>query len=284
MSERFENKAEKAGSERTASERAGRNASFKIDTAGIDTTCTASARRAGEKRAAFVIMKRELTAYFTGPIAYIVTGLFLVFSGFFFFSVFFLADRAELRQFFTLLPVLFAFFIPALTMRVFSEETRSGSLETLLTLPVSAADVVAGKYLASLIASASMLVPTLLYAATAAVFGDPDPGPLAGGYIGAIFLAAAFCAVGVYASSITKNQIIAFFTAFAVCIVLTMIDNFLVFLPGAFVSAANFLSASAHFESVARGIIDSRDIVYFLSLTAVFIGLTVCSVERRRRA
>lgn len=231
-----------------------------------------------------VIMKRELSAFFASPVAYIVTGLFLAFSGFLFFSTFFLANRAELRNFFSLLPILFAFFVPAITMRLFAEEARSGSLETLMTLPVSGLDAVLGKFLAAFLFTACMLVPTLVYAITAFLLGRPDAGALFCGYLGALFLAAAFCAIGTFASSATKNQIVAFFVAFAISILLAMIDRFLVILPASVVSQLEFVSASVHFESIARGILDTRDLIYFLSLSVFFLGLTARTVDARRAA
>ncbi|HNY16666.1 MAG TPA: ABC transporter permease subunit [Treponemataceae bacterium] len=230
------------------------------------------------------IMRRELAAWFSSPVAYITAGIFLVFSGFLFFSTFFLVNRAELRNFFGILPVMFAFFVPAITMRLFAEEARSGSLETLMTLPVSGLDVTVGKFLAAFISGASVLVPTLAYAVTAAFLGEPEWGPIAGGYLGALFLIASFTAIGLFASSLTKNQIVAFFVAFAVSILLAMIDRFLVILPAAIVAPLEYLSAGYHFESVSRGIIDTRDIVYFLSLTSLFLALTVRAVEGRRAA
>lgn len=222
-----------------------------------------------------VIMKRELAAHFTSPIAYIVTAIFLIFSGFIFFSSFFLAQRAELRQFFSLLPTMLSFFVPALTMRLFSEEKRSGSLETLMTLPVTDFDVVMGKFLAAFISSVAMLVPTLFYVLTAYLFGTPDVGPIVGGYLGAIFLCAAFSAIGVFASCVTKNQIVAFFVAFTICILLTVLSGFLIVLPAPLVNFVSFFSANTHFNSISRGIIDSRDLIYFVSLTALFVSLTV---------
>lgn len=231
-----------------------------------------------------VLARRELGAFYSGPIAYIVAVLFLAFSGFLFFSTFFLINRAELRNFFSLLPILFSFFVPALTMRLFSEETRSGSIETLMTLPVSAFDVVAGKFAAAFVSTAGMLLPTFVYVGTVVYMGSPDPGPLVGGYLGALFLAAAFSSIGLFASSLTKNQIIAFFIAFTLCIFLTMIDRFLILLPSIVVGPLEFLSASQHFESIARGIIDSRDLVYFLSITALFFGLTVATLDAGRKA
>jgi ABC-2 type transport system permease protein len=231
-----------------------------------------------------VIMRRELASFFASPIAYIVTALFLAFSGFLFFSTFFLANRAELRNFFNLLPILFAFFIPALTMRLFSEETRSGSIETLLTLPASAFDAALGKFLASFAFTASMLAPTLVYLVTASALGNPDPGPVIGGYLGSLFLASAYCAIGVFASAVTKNQIVAFFVAFTICILLSMFDNFLVLLPASVVGVLELVSANYHFTSIARGIIDTRDLLYFLSVTAIFFGLAVEAMNARRAA
>ncbi|MDY6397035.1 MAG: ABC-2 transporter permease [Treponema sp.] len=226
-----------------------------------------------------VIFKREIKAYFTSPIAYIVTGLFLLASGFLFFNTFFLNNRAELRQFFGLLPIVLSFFIPALTMRLLAEEKRSGSYETLLTLPVTEVEIVLGKYFAAFVAGATMLLPTLFYAITCFIFGKPDAGPMIGGYLGALFLIASFSAIGLFASSLTKNQIIAFFIAFAICIVITLISSFLIFMPASVVTFFNFFSAESHFESISRGIIDLRDLVYFISLTALFFVLTVESLK-----
>lgn len=239
-------------------------------------------RKNKKSKPALVIARREIAAYFSSPIVYIVTGLFLIFSGFLFFSTFFLVNRAEMRAFFSQLPLLFSFFIPALTMRLFSEETRSGSFETLLTLPVSPAEITLGKFLAAWISSCALLVPTVVYAVTVSFFGEVDWGPVIGGYVGAMLLAASFSAIGVFSSSLTKNQIIAFFVAFAICIFLSMIRQLSVLLPSAFASVAAFVSSESHFSSVARGIIDSRDVVYFFSVTALFFVLTVRSVGRGR--
>ena len=114
-------------------------------------------------------------------------------------------------------------------------------------------------------------------------FGSPDAGPLVGGYIGSIFLCAAFSAIGLFASSVTKNQIIAFFVAFAISIALTMMDTFLIFLPGSAVSFLAYFSANAHFSSISRGIIDTRDLLYFVSVTLIFFALTVRIEQNERR-
>lgn len=232
-----------------------------------------------------VIMKRELSAYYTSPVAYIVGALFLLFSGYLFFTTFFFAKRAELRGFFELLPILFSFFIPALTMRVFSEERKSGTIETLVTLPVRTCDIVVGKYVASLITSVSVLVPTLFYLVTCLVFAATgiDAGPVFGGYFGAVLLAAAFSAIGIFCSAITKNQIVAFMLSLAVCLFLTFVSMFAVFLPGAAIPFASFISSTGHFQSIARGIIDSRDVLYFVSVASVFVVLTVNVLNNERK-
>ncbi len=232
-----------------------------------------------------VIMKRELAAYFTSPVAYIVGIIFILLSGIFYFNTFFLAGRAELRGFFELLPIFFSFLIPALTMRVFSEEKRSGTMETLVTLPVKTIDIVMGKYLAVLASTLVMLAPTLFYVVTCVIFASSgiDAGPVCGGYFGAILLAAAFSAIGLFCSSITKNQIVAFLVALSVCLFLTFVLMFGIFLPGFMMPVVSFISAQGHFRSIARGIIDSRDVLYFVSVSAVFIVLTVNVLDNERK-
>ncbi len=231
---------------------------------------------------AIIVMKRELKAYFTSPVAYFVTVLFLLVSGIFFYfgfmplyGGFFLMDRAELRAFFSALPHILSCIIPAVTMRLFAEEKRSGSIETLMTLPVTETDIVTGKYLASFIGSLIMLAPTLLFIIPAEIYGSPDYGPIVGGFIGAIFLCASFTAIGIFTSAITKNQIVAFLAGIAICVAITMIDFLLIFLPSGLSAVLGFLSAKSHFTSISRGIIDTRDFIYFISLTALFFTATV---------
>ncbi len=236
-----------------------------------------------KKSAWKVIFKRELKAYFTSPIPYIVMALFLLAAGFIFFSTFFAYNRAELRYFFEWLPLLFSIFIPALTMRIFSEEKKSGSFETLVTLPLSTGDIVLGKYLAAFVSSIYLLVPTLFYVVACCIFGSPDYGPVIGGYLGAILLLASFTAIGTFASSVTKNQIVAFFISAAICLLLTILDYFSQLIPGSIYSVISFISARSHFMSVSRGILDSRDLIYFLSVTALFIALTVNVLKNEKR-
>jgi ABC-2 type transport system permease protein len=227
------------------------------------------------------IFRKEFNAYFASPIAYIVISIFLIISGWFFFSTFFLYGQAELRGFFGLLPFTCAFIVPAVTMRLFSEEFNTGSFELLLTLPVSRRDIVLGKFLAATTFSAVMLLPTLSYAASVALLGDLDWGPVLGGYAGALLLCASFSAVGVFASSLTRNQISSFIVAMAVCVVLTLLDKLLIFVPEPLVGVFQFLGAGAHFQSIARGVLDTRDVLYFLSVCFVALSATQIAIQER---
>jgi ABC-2 type transport system permease protein len=217
------------------------------------------------------IVKKELKDYFISPIAYIVISVFLLVSGWFFFTTFFLYNQADMRNFFNLLPIGFSFVIPAVTMRLFSEEVHVGSLEVLVTLPVTFRDIVLGKYLASVIFIAAVLAPTLFYPVFISFMGSLDWGPVLGGYAGALLLGGAFCAVGLFASSVTKNQIVAFIVGAVICFSLTIIDKMIFFIPGALVGAVGYLGADFHFQNIAKGVIDSRDLLYFASI--IFIGL-----------
>ena len=217
------------------------------------------------------IFKRELKVYFVSPIAYIVISFFLLVTGWFFFTTFFLHNQASLRNFFALLPITFSFVVPAITMRLFSEELNVGSYEILLTLPVTFLDVVLGKFLAALAFLAIMMIPTLSYPITVSFLGQLDWGPVVGGYVGAILLGGSFSAIGLFASSLTRNQIIAFIVGMAICFSLTLVDKMLFFLPQSLLGLLENLGADFHFENISKGIIDSRDIVYFLSVS--FIAL-----------
>lgn len=213
------------------------------------------------------IFKKEFSVYFISPIAYIVISIFLLMTGWFFFTTFFLYNQANLRNFFDLLPIIFSFVVPAITMRLFSEELNVGSHEILLTMPVTFRDVVLGKFMAAVVFIAAMLLPTLAYPITVSFLGQLDWGPVAGGYIGAILLGAAFSAIGLFASSLTRNQIIAFIIGMTICFSLTLIDKMLFFLPQSMLGVLVYLGADFHFENISKGIIDSRDILYFLSVS-----------------
>jgi ABC-2 type transport system permease protein len=219
------------------------------------------------------IFNKEFRSFFVSPVAYIVIAIFLVFTGIFFFVLFnfFLNNQATLRNFFSMLPWILAIFVPMLTMRLFSEEFNVGSYEVLTTLPVSLVDIVVGKFLAVWAFVGIMLLPTLVYAIIIMFIGGLDIGPLFGGYFGAMLLAAAYAGIGLFASSLTRNQIIALIAGFAACIALFLLDKGLVFLPPMVVNIVQTLGSDYHFQTIAKGILDLRDILYFL--TIAFLGL-----------
>ena len=217
------------------------------------------------------IFKKEFRTYFVSPIAYIVISIFLLVTGWFFFTTFFLYNQTNLRNFFSLLPIIFSFVVPAVTMRLFSEELNVGSYEILLTMPVTFLDVVVGKFLSAVAFIAVMIAPTLSYPITVSFLGELDWGPVAGGYLGAVLLGASFSAIGLFASSLTRNQIIAFIIGMAICFSLVLVDKMLFFLPQTLLGILSYLGADTHFQNISKGIIDSRDVLYFLSVC--FVGL-----------
>ena len=227
------------------------------------------------------IFKKEFYAYFLSPIAYIVISIFLMVTGWFFFSTFFIYDLTSMRNYFSMMPIIFSFVAPAVTMRLFSEELNVGSYELLLTMPVSIRQVVLGKFLAGTIFMIVMLLPTISYPVTISFLGELDWGRVMGGYIGAFFLAGSYCAVGLFASSLTRNQIIAFIIGLAICFGLTMLSKILFFMPETLLGFLGYLGVDMHFANISKGIIDTRDLLYFVSV--IFIGLyaTHLSIEER---
>ena len=228
------------------------------------------------------ICRREFKAYFNSPVAYFVITIFLVLVGIMFFIPFFAQDRVSMRDFFSLAPFLFVFFAPAITMRLVAEERRTGTLELLITLPVRDVDVILGKYLAALALLLVALVLTLPYAITIAQFGDLDWGPVWGGYLGLLMMGGAFLALGLMASSWTENQIVAFVIGLFLSMLFLMVDRFVIFLPAALAPYVEYLSFSNHFRNTARGVVDSRDVVFFCSFILLALFLAFRSLESRR--
>lgn len=229
------------------------------------------------------IFKKEFKSYFFSPIAYIVISVFLIIIGWLFFSTFFLDRQANMTRFFSLLPIAFAFVVPAVTMRLFSEEINIGSYEILLTMPVTFRDIIVGKFLAAVGFIGVMLIPTLFYALSITFLGKLDWGPVIGGYLGAILLGATFSSIGLLASSITRNQVVAFIIGMAVCLSLTLlIDFMLFFLPNFLVGIFQYLSANYHFKNIAKGVIDLRDIMYFVSVSFVVLYGTNLIMQRKK--
>jgi ABC-2 type transport system permease protein len=241
----------------------------------------------------YTLLKKEISVFLSSLIGYIVIAVFLLINGLFIwiFPMEFNVLRfgyASLDGLFVIAPFVFLFLIPAITMRLFADERRSGTMELLLTKPVSDLQIILSKYLAGLILVVGAILPTLIY--VVAVWhlgletGNLDKGGIAGSYLGLFFLASAFVATGLFASSLTDNQIVAFIIAVFLCgfgyIGFESIHN--LELMGRFDLLVKALGINAHYVSMSRGVIDTRDVVYFLSYVALFILLTMISLQRRK--
>lgn len=231
-------------------------------------------------RSTLVIARRELRSYFDSPIAYIVVVAFLLVAGWMFFSALFLMGRADLRSFFAPSPfspsMLLVILAPAMTMRLVAEERKSGTIELLTTMPVRDYEVVLGKYLAVLGVLATALLLTLAYAMSVGSLGDLDWGPVISGYFGLLLFAGALLAMGVLFSTLTSNQIIAFIVAFIVGAALYFIFWLQFFVPQGLAPIFEYISLSSHLDNMARGVIDSRDVLYYISV----IGGSLFLAER----
>jgi ABC-2 type transport system permease protein len=228
------------------------------------------------------IFRRELRSYFNSPVAYVVIVVFLAIVGWFFASNLFLMNLASLRVMFDVVPLVFLFFVPAITMRLLAEERKSGTLELLTTKPVRDVEIVIGKFLAAWALLLGAMVPTLLYFATLLSLGSPDMGPILTGYAGLMLMGGVYIAIGVLASSLTENQIVAFILSFLIVLALFLLDKVLMYVPEGFASTMEFLSMDYHFSNIARGVIDSRDLIYFGSLLGFSLYLATLSLERRK--
>ncbi len=231
---------------------------------------------------ALVISKREIRAYFNSPVAYIVVTVFTILTGYLFFTQLFLEKQADMRPFFGVMPLLFMFVIPAITMRLVAEEKGSGTLELLITMPVRDWEVVVGKFLAALALLCTALALTLAFAITVKSLGPLDRGPAIGGYLGLVLMGGAYIAIGVMASSLTRNQIIAFIVAFAISFALFLFGKLVQFVPESLQPIVSFLSIDGHFDNISRGVIDTRDVLYYLSVITVCLLVATTSLESRK--
>ena len=229
----------------------------------------------------FIFLK-ELRSFFNSAVAYIVMVVFLIIMGYFFVSNLFLMNMASLRTVFELTPFLLLFFAPAMTMRLISEEKKSGTLELLMTKPVREFEIILGKFLASWVLFILTLVPTLTYYVTISILGSLDIGPVIGGYLGLMFVSAVFMAVSVFGSALTENQVVAFIVSFLIVFILFVLDKSVVYAPGYLATTLEYLSIDYHFSNIARGIIDSRDILYYFSMTGFALFLGTVTLQKRR--
>jgi ABC-2 type transport system permease protein len=233
-------------------------------------------------RTALVIARREILAYFISPIAYLVSAMFLLISGFLFSLILIQSQQASMDGLFLNVTVVLIFIAPLLTMRLLADEQKSGTLEILLTAPVRDWEVVVGKYLAAMALFGIMLLCTLYYPIILwRIGGNPDWGPVLTGYLGIILLSSAMFAIGTFTSSVTENQIVAAVLGFGILLLLWLIDA-----AGNLATEATdvlrYISLPSHYNDFARGAITIEDVVYYLSVTFVALFLATRSLESRR--
>lgn len=238
--------------------------------------------------AVWSLFRREMAAYFTTPLAYIFITVFLGMAGAltFYMGGFFERDQADLNAFFTFHPWLYLVLIPAVAMRLWSEDLRSGAIELLLTLPITTGQAVVAKFLAAWAFTGLALALTFPMWLTVAYLGRPDHGVIAAGYLGSFLMAGAYLSIGAFVSALTRNQVIAFVVTAAICFLLTVAGSPLVlnvFSAWAGDGATEFiasLSFLTHFQDVMKGVVDLRDMVFFIALTALFLFANWAAIER----
>ncbi len=240
----------------------------------------------------YAVFKRELFSFLSSMVAYITIGIFLLVSGLllWFFPDTSILDYgyAEMGGFFSLVPYLFMFLIPAITMRSFAEERREGTYELLITRPITLWQIIFAKFFASLVLVFFALIPTLVYYYSISKLGFPqgniDSGAVIGSYIGLFFLGATFTAIGIFASSLTKNQVIAFVICAALCAFAFLGFDYTSQVPafGAIQGDISSFGINQHYTSISRGVLDTRDLLYFISFTMIFLLFTKLTVGGKR--
>jgi ABC-2 type transport system permease protein len=242
-------------------------------------------------RSFWAVFKRELKSYFTTPVAYVFLVVFLFFAGYLTFKQgFFEARQADMRTFFMNLPLLFVFMVPATAMRLWAEERRVGSIELLLTLPITVIQAVLGKFIAAWFFLAIALALTFPMVITVCYLGDPDVGLIITGYVGSLLMAGGFLAVGCFFSAVSKNQVISFVLAVVACAILvfagmpTTMNYLSMFLPSGLVSAIETMSFQSHFESIQRGVLEFKDLSYFVLLIVAWIAACSVILDERKAA
>ncbi len=230
----------------------------------------------------WTIAKRELGAYFKSPVGYIVLAAFLALSGFLFFNNFFAVGSTTMESFFGNMPFLLLFFCPAIAMRLLAEERGQGTIEMLLTMPVRDSEVVLGKFLAAVGVLGVGLLLSLPFAFTVGSLGSLDNGPVIGGYVGTFLLGGTYLAVGLFASAMTKNQIVAFIVGVAICLGLFLLGMFYQAAGDTLGPILQYASPGYQFQKISRGVIELRNAVYYLSFIAVLLILSTRVLESRK--
>ena len=229
------------------------------------------------------IYKKELRSFFNTPMAYIFLVVFALVNGYFFTNTFFLYNQSDMRSLFGIVPLVYLFFIPAVSMGLISREKSLGTIEIITTLPVRERDIVIGKFMAGLSLILIALLTTLIHYITLINVGTTiDHGAVFTGYLGLALLGGVYTAVGIFSSSLTENQVIAFIVGIAIVITFFLMDKLLVFVPSGLAGLIQYLSTEFHLSNMSRGVIDTRNIVYFGSVIGFFLFMTTRVLESRK--
>ena len=227
--------------------------------------------------------KKEFASYFTSPMAYIFLVVFGLVNGYFFSNTFFLIGQSDLRSLFNIIPMVYLFFIPAITMGLIAKEKNLGTMEIICTLPIKEYEFVIGKYLAALALILIGLVFTIVHFFTLVSFGtNIDYGALFTGYLGLFFAGAVYAAIGTFASSLFDNQVVAFIIGVFIVLMFFLFDKLLIFVPSFMAGTIQYMSVDYHMSNMSRGVIDTRNIIYFVSIVGIFLFATVQSLSSRK--
>ena len=229
------------------------------------------------------IYKKELRSFFTTPMAYIFLVVFALVNGYFFTNTFFLYNQSDMRSLFGIVPLVYLFFIPAVSMGLISREKSLGTIEIITTLPVRERDIVIGKFLAGLTLIIVALFTTSIHYITLYNVGTTiDHGAVFTGYLGLALLGGVYTSVGIFSSSLTENQVIAFIVGIAIVITFFLMDKLLVFVPPGLAGLIQYMSTEFHLSNMSRGVIDTRNIIYFGSVIGFFLFMTTRVLESRK--
>ena len=230
-----------------------------------------------------IVYLKEMRSYFNSPMAYIFLVIFSIINGYFFTRTFFLFNQSDMRSLFNIIPLVYLFFIPAVTMSLIAREKNLGTMEITSTLPLKDIDFVAGKFLAALSLVLTGLLVSLIHFFTLTQVGtNVDYGAVFTGYLGLALAGAVYSSVGTFASSITDNQVVAFIVGIFIVLVFFLMDKMLMFVPVYLTGIIQYLSVDYHLSNISRGVIDSRNLVYFTSVVGFFLFMTVRILEIRK--
>ena len=229
------------------------------------------------------IFKKEFDGYFTSPMAYIFLVIFSLVNGYFFSNTFFIFGQSDMRALFQIVPLVYLFFIPAITMGIISKEKNIGTMEVMCTLPIKDYELVIGKYLSILsLLFVGLILTGVMLLNLIAVGTNIDYGAIFTGYLGLFLAGSVYASMGIFASSLTDNQVVGFIIAIFFVLIFFLIDKLLIFMPNAIAGTMQYLSIDYHLSNISRGVIDSRNLIYFFSMIGLFLLLTIESLSSRK--